>query len=197
MEQFSYLWNDGVSSVVGDVGGALEEPFLPLNGDLASEHEMEESRRDGVAMDFSLGLQETLKFEKQHEEIMENVDDDDEKVPVVNYVVAASHSLIEDLLVSPCAKTMPYESIVFEDPEVDINAKQTDPLDSHRKVDAAVVHIVVKGALLEPKIEDTKEVYISFHSAISNLDVENTKDEIVGEYWGTFDIFEPPNKVWH
>lgn len=54
MEQFSYLWNDGVSSVVGDVGGALDEPFLPLSRDLASELEMEESRRDGVAMDFIL-----------------------------------------------------------------------------------------------------------------------------------------------
>lgn len=71
MEQFSYLWNDGVSSVVGDIGGALEESFLPLNRYLASELEMEESRRDGVAMDFSLGLQETLKFEKQYEENME------------------------------------------------------------------------------------------------------------------------------
>lgn len=113
--------------------------------------------------------------------------------------MAASYSLIEDLLVSPCAKTMPYESIVFEDPEVNINAKQgiiiADPLDSHRNVDAAVVHVVVKGALEEPKIEDTKEVYISFHSTISELDVENTKDEIVEEYLGTFDIFEPPNKV--
>lgn len=113
--------------------------------------------------------------------------------------MAASYSLIEDLLVSPCAKTMPYESIVFEDPEVNINAKQgiiiADPLDSHRNVDAAVVHVVVKGALEEPKIEDTKEVYISFHSTISELDVENTKDEIVEEYLGTLDIFEPPNKV--